>query len=475
VLISSSTLSAAVWQPAPQSHSSEVAQSSRSQNGGAQAEASRSDEHTVTEDTQRKDALANLQRLHRSERLAAQDQQNSQQALGADAQTLPVTPFQALLSGLMPPANGLAANADLPTTAKTVLDQSLAKAPGDGLLNGNKAEASGKPGLHPVALDPAFQITKEEAGAAAMSQKLSDAQEAFSARVVERAGTAAAALNLRDAQAGIWAARFDTARPAANSDTQSAMASKKADAAGSPEKAAQPEQMAADSQTSADANADSGSDPRQRDTSGPGTARTSAGPDTAATAPQAAQNIQGSLLTPAPVAGNVAGIRASGPAKTITESGAPQLLEQQGEPGVRAGESVRNISLRLTNADQSTVQVRLSERGGELLVSVRTPDVSLTRGLRDGLPELLGKLEVNGYRAETSQPGGNGNSAGQDQGQGQHEGSHGHAQERNGNGPGSQPDQQRDRQQDEQTPKWVPELESSIQRSNKPWPVSPTP
>jgi hypothetical protein len=355
-----------------------------------------------------------------------------------------------------------------------VPDQSLAKAPGDGLLNGNKAEASGKPGQPPVALDPAFQITKEQAGAAALTQKLADAQEAFSARVVERAGTAVA-LNSRDAQAAISASRFDTSRLAANSNvaTQSAMALKKADAAGLQAKADPPDQMAADSQTSADANAGSGSDPRQHDTSGPATARATGGPDTAATAPQTAQNIQGNLLTPAPVAGSVAGERASMPAKTITESGAPQLLEPQAEPGVRAGESVRNISLRLTNADQSSVQVRLSERGGELHVSVRTPDVSLTRGLRDSLPELIGKLQVNGYRAETWQPGGNGNSAGQDRGQ--DAGSHGHSQERNGNGPGSQPEQQNDPQQDEQTPKWVSELESStIQRSNKPWPVSPT-
>jgi len=148
-------------------------------------------------------------------------------------------------------------------------------------------------------------------------------------------------------------------------------------------------------------------------------------------------------------------------AKATPEPGAPQLLEPQGDNANRTGESVRNISLRLSSADQGSVQVRLSERAGELHVSVRTPDTGLTRGLRDGLPDLMGRLQVNGYRAETWQPGGNGSNAGQDHG---HDApGHGNSQQRNG---GGQQQNSQDQQQDEPTPQWVRELETSIQRSN---------
>lgn len=383
---------------------------------------------------------------------------------------------------MLPPVDGQAAKADLASTGKTKLDQSLAQVPGDTTPNSNNAGAASAKGQYAETLDPAFQITKEAqpaSGSAVLSQKLADAQVAFAARVTQQAGTAAT-LDLRNSQETIAASRFDTARPAANTsvDPQTAPPAKTSEPANLPATPAAkatsqaPAQAAADSQSAADANtndanANSDSDAHQRDTGGPDTERASSQPETAATAPQTAQDIQGSLLTPAPVAGNGAGVRQSSPVKASTESAAPQLQEPQGESSVHAGESVRNISLRLTNADQSSVQVRLTERAGELHVSVRTPDVSLTRGLRDGLPDLMGRLQVNGYRADTWQPGGNGNSAGQDQGQDAP--SHGHSQQRNGDGSGSQGQQQSDQQQDEQTPKWVRELESSIQRSNNPW------
>src|SRR5207249_2551082 len=88
--------------------------------------------------------------------------------------------------------------------------------------------------------------------------------------------------------------------------------------------------------------------------------------------------------TAAPGAGN------SSSAKAAADDRVPQFLEPQNEPSQRAGDSVRDISLKLTNKDQSSVQVRLSERAGELHVSVRTPDAGLTRGLREGLSDLVG-------------------------------------------------------------------------------------
>ena len=143
------------------------------------------------------------------------------------------------------------------------------------------------------------------------------------------------------------------------------------------------------------------------------------------------------------------------------------MLEPQSDTAAPAGDSVHNISLRLSSAEQGSVQVRLSERAGELHVMVRTPDTGLTRGLRDGLPDLMGRLQVNGYRAETWQPGGNGSGAGQDRGQN----AQGNSQRQDGGQQQQNPQQQQ--QQDEQTPQWVSEMESSIQRSNSAWPASP--
>jgi hypothetical protein len=161
-------------------------------------------------------------------------------------------------------------------------------------------------------------------------------------------------------------------------------------------------------------------------------------------------------------------------AKATANDRVPQFLEPQNETNPRAGETVHDISLKLTNQDQASVQVRLSERAGELHVSVRTPDAGLTRNLREGLSDLVGRLEQSGYRAETWRPTDNGSTA---QDQGRENPSQQHSQQ-NGGGSGTDSRQQqnsRDQQQPgAQTPEWVGELESSLQRSNRSWQPSAT-
>ena len=351
------------------------------------------------------------------------------------------------------------------------LGQDFSKGPADTALTGKAAPLA----MRPVALDPAFQITKQavQAGASgALNQRLANGEVAFAARVAERPGVAAAA-GLRDPQAVIAASRFDGPRPPAITavDPQTALTAKKGDPVLPQVKAptSQPTQPAAESQLAGDANSNQGGD-GQRDSGRPDAAinlRAESEPqDAAATLQPAQHNITGigAALSPAAEAGTHGAT-----AKASAETSAPQILEPQAEAAGRTGESVHNISLRLSNAEQGSVQVRLSERAGELHVSVRTPDTGLTRGLRDGLPELMGRLQVNGYRAETWQPGGNGGNPGQDRGYDAP--SHGNSQQRDGGGNQQQNSQDR-QQQDEQTPKWVSELESSMQRSNSPWSTS---
>jgi hypothetical protein len=74
----------------------------------------------------------------------------------------------------------------------------------------------------------------------------------------------------------------------------------------------------------------------------------------------------------------------------------------EGQEGTPASPA-RDIQLQLTQGDQR-VDVRLSERGGEVRVAVRTPDTQLAGALRDQLPRLSAQLEQTGFRTETWHP-----------------------------------------------------------------------
>jgi hypothetical protein len=60
---------------------------------------------------------------------------------------------------------------------------------------------------------------------------------------------------------------------------------------------------------------------------------------------------------------------------------------------------VRDLSVRLT-ADSQHIDVKLTDRGGELHVAVRSADPVLSTDLRSRLDELVGGLDRSGFRAE---------------------------------------------------------------------------
>ena len=474
MLISSSLQTSATWQTAPILDSPQVAQPVHSENGSTPTTQpanppAESFEHPASDRAQQKDATG-AEASYPGNRRGQSKIQDSQSADNSAADgrvsvlagNTPALPFQAVLNDVLPQWNEQAAQfakkaAHTPTDAPQ--GQDLGKASAEMPAKGKAAVQQG--------LDPSFQITKQSApGTTELHQKLESGEMAFAARVVQRAGIGAT-VALRDAQTVISASRLDGAKSGAtaNADPRAALAAKKSDAAtphakAGAEEAAQP---ASESQLAGDAGTNHDSD-RQRETGkadGLADLRAAAGSHEAATAMQPAQqNVTGTTtLAPSPAG---VGAHNASPAKPTAEPGVPPILEPHGDTATRNGESVHNISLRLSNGEQGPVQVRLSERAGELHVSVRTPDTGLTRGLRDGLPDLMGRLQVNGYRADTWQPGGNGSHAGEDRGH--NAARHGSSQERNGGGNQQQnsPDQQ---QQDEQTPQWVRELESTIQRS----------
>jgi hypothetical protein len=62
--------------------------------------------------------------------------------------------------------------------------------------------------------------------------------------------------------------------------------------------------------------------------------------------------------------------------------------------------SPRHIDLTVPNDDGHQVDVRISQRGGEIQVTVRTPDGALAQSLRHHLPELSENLSRTGRRGE---------------------------------------------------------------------------
>jgi hypothetical protein len=66
--------------------------------------------------------------------------------------------------------------------------------------------------------------------------------------------------------------------------------------------------------------------------------------------------------------------------------------------------AIRDIKLQVASGPQQRVEVRLTERAGEVQVAVRTPDPHLAGTLRENLPTLSTRLADSGFRAETWHP-----------------------------------------------------------------------
>jgi hypothetical protein len=63
----------------------------------------------------------------------------------------------------------------------------------------------------------------------------------------------------------------------------------------------------------------------------------------------------------------------------------------------------RDVSLHLADGE-SSVDIRMAERAGEIRVTVHTPDGDLANSLRADLPDLVGKLRQSGFQAEAWRP-----------------------------------------------------------------------
>ena len=83
------------------------------------------------------------------------------------------------------------------------------------------------------------------------------------------------------------------------------------------------------------------------------------------------------------------------------------FVEPTGEPEAAAPMApVRDISLRMPGTGPRGVEVRLTEKAGEVRVDVRSADPELTESLRGNLHDLMSNLDRRGLTAETWHPGG---------------------------------------------------------------------
>jgi hypothetical protein len=122
--------------------------------------------------------------------------------------------------------------------------------------------------------------------------------------------------------------------------------------------------------------------------------------------------------------------------------------------------SVRNLAVNISDFQKNDVQVRFSEVGGEVRVSVRSSDPQINNQMRDSLPDLVGRFAQTGHEAETWKPA-EASSTGSDQGSarnsaGNQDSSDHSGHQQNQNNRGQQGGDSR------QEPQWLVELESNM-------------
>jgi hypothetical protein len=125
----------------------------------------------------------------------------------------------------------------------------------------------------------------------------------------------------------------------------------------------------------------------------------------AGTTPAPAGAHQGKLIPQtAPDAQVRAETAPDGPDTTAARPVRPQdAMESESRPEAVKAPTVRDMKFEVTGGEQR-VEVRVSERGGEVRMTVRTPDSQLAGTLRENLPTLSARLAESGFKSEAWHP-----------------------------------------------------------------------
>ncbi len=146
----------------------------------------------------------------------------------------------------------------------------------------------------------------------------------------------------------------------------------------------------------------------------------------------------------------------------------PSVTQASDAPAdTKAPAPLRQISIQVGQNQQQKVDLQVMQHSGELRVGVRSADNDLAQGLRQGLTDLVGRLEQNGFRADAWRPGST-ISGVHAAGDTQLKESATQNQDSQGQGQWSQQGrQQQGNQQQQQRPQWVEELEGNFVGSGK--------
>ncbi len=131
----------------------------------------------------------------------------------------------------------------------------------------------------------------------------------------------------------------------------------------------------------------------------------------------------------------------------------------------------QQISLHVASGkgDDRTVEVRLTERGGEIRVAVRTPDETLAKAMREDLGSLTGKLTQSGFATESITPTHTAGSNLSDQ-RGEPSNQNGDGARRQSSGQQNNSGEQQQEQEDRsKRASWMEELDHSLNNRSNVW------
>jgi hypothetical protein len=132
-----------------------------------------------------------------------------------------------------------------------------------------------------------------------------------------------------------------------------------------------------------------------------------------------------------------------------------------GEPQVKPSEPLKQLSIQVGEGRQERVELRMVERAGELQVAVRAASPELTQALRQGLSDLVGRLDQRGFHAEAWRPGATA-SAVQGPAEIRQESTQAQRDSSQGQPGSSQQGRQQGNPNQSHRPQWVEELEGSL-------------
>jgi hypothetical protein len=150
------------------------------------------------------------------------------------------------------------------------------------------------------------------------------------------------------------------------------------------------------------------------------------------------------------------------PAIDRAQEAAPAEPAVPTPPRAARSEPLADLNIQIRQPNQERVEIRLLQRSGELHVAVRATDLDLAHALRQDLPQLAGRIEQGGHRAEAWRPGGivapvePAPAAGRPAAE--HNAGDGQPQQR-----WSQPDRDQQNSHRHNVPKWVEDLEGALE------------